>query len=430
LNRLYGRFFVLSLNTDNSNQGRIFEQKAMKISFTLNTEILIIALTGFILFSCSKDEPVEIKPTATLLQQIDAGGLKSILTVAGYAELAGQIRYSVDMYKVTYPTTYKGKEIEASGLICVPVVSGSNFPVISFQHGTLVAKAEAPTVSFISQLNMAIAAIASKGYIISYPDLIGFGSTSGFFHPYYIKDANVTATTDMLKAFREFTSAQLSGVTANDSLYLAGYSQGGWITMAVFNEIEHQTSSGWQLIGTMCGAGPYNPETVMNYAMEVDQYEHPYYMAYVLLSFIDAGIIEDNLAKYIKEPYATRIPSLFNGTNSGNMIDAALTKIPGDFYSADLYANYSESRFNELRLAFKANQTGAWKNTTPLLLIHGEDDIYIPHTVSDQMYQDFIDKGSQNVQYELLPGLDHSTAAVPAMLSAITWFDSLRKPAR
>jgi pimeloyl-ACP methyl ester carboxylesterase len=395
---------------------------AMKKNFII---CLLLIPFLFTFQACNTDEPVEKQPTCELVLKIGTSEFKTLLVNFGYPEWADKILYPVEVYKMTYSTTYKGKTIDASGLVCIPVANQS-FPVLSFQHGTMVAKSEAPSASFFSQTGMAIASIAATGYVVSYPDLVGFGESSDYFHPYYIKESNTQAVTDMLDAIGHVDKASLSNVAINDSLFLAGYSQGGWITMAVLDELEHQSDKSWNLIAASCGAGPYNPTQVMDYAMEVDEYEHPYYMAYVLLSFIDMGLLTNNIGLYIQEPYASAIPGLFDGTKDGDAIDAQLTKVPSDFYTSDFKDNYSEVKFDALRSAFESNQTYAWNNTTPLLLLHGNDDVYIPKAVSDSIYTDFIAAGSEKVTYVSFPELDHNTAAIPAIIYTLNWFDEFR----
>jgi pimeloyl-ACP methyl ester carboxylesterase len=387
----------------------------------------LLFLTIFISFpGCQKDDPAPPQVTSELVMSVELSGLQSMMILSGYSDLANQLKYSVDVYKITCKTNHKGKTIDASGLVCLPKNSAMTFPVLSFQHGTMVAKNEAPTLTYLSQTGMAISAIAAAGYVVSYPDLIGFGESSGYFHPYYIKESNVQAVTDMLDAVKSIDKSKLSNVSINDSLFLAGYSQGGWITLAVMDKLEHSSNTTWDIIATSCGAGPYNPQQVMDYAMSVEEYEHPYYMGYVLLSFVDRGLLDNNMGKYIQEPYASLLPGLFDGINSGSQIDAQLTKVPSEFYTSDFKNNYTDSKFDELRLAFETNRTKAWKNTSPLLLLHGADDIYIPRAVTDSIYADFISAGSQNVNSVTFPGYNHNTAAIPSIIYSLTWFSHIR----
>jgi len=350
-----------------------------------------------------------------------------MLNSAGQGSLSASIRYSVDVYKLIYPMEYQGKTINASGLVAVPISEGEKFPVLSFQHGTMVAKSEAPTVDILGAQAMSVSALAGAGYVVVVPDYIGFGESAQFRHPFFNKESNVNSVTAMLQAVEKLNDGVLSGASINDSLFLAGYSQGGWVTLAVMKSLE-SNSDGWNLIATACGAGPYNPEQVKDYALSLTEYGHPYYMPYVFLSFQDAGTVTASLSSFFKEPYASKIPSLYDGLHSGTQIDNELTKVTKDLYTDNFLNNYSDASFDEVRNSFELNRVTAWNNQTPLLLLHGEADVYIPKEVSEQIFQEFTSSGSHKVEYVPFPGLDHNTAAVPAIGYSFTWFQGFRNP--
>lgn len=348
--------------------------------------------------------------------------IKAFLTSSGQSQMVDDIFYGVDIYTYQYPMEYMGKNITASGLVCVPVAAGKSFPVLSFQHGTMVAKNEAPSVSYAYLTHLSLSMLAGMGYVLVIPDLVGFGSSSDYFHPYLNKESNVDAVVSMLESVKALPEGTLSGVSTNDSLFLAGYSQGGWITLATMQYLELQNNTGWDVIGTACGAGPYNPEQLMNYVLQQETYPKPFYLAYVLLSYIEDGTISDQLSIYFNEPYASRVKGLFDGINSGTTIDAGLTTVTRDLFTEDVFDYPELSAYDELKEAFAQNRVEAWHNETPLLLLHGEMDTYIPRELSDTIYSQFIRAGSENVTYQPIPLNDHNTAAIPAIAIAVEWF--------
>jgi pimeloyl-ACP methyl ester carboxylesterase len=385
-----------------------------------------IILFSAILTACStNDNPEpEVKNYKKVLS-MTVESMQSFLIFAGQTQLAGQINYPVDIYSYNYPMNYQGKTITASGLICVPVTNGDNFPVVSFQHGTLVAKNEAPSASFSSVTSISIASLSGLGYILLIPDLIGFGASFEYFHPYLIKKNNVDAVTAMLGSLSDLPNGALSGTNPNDSLFLAGYSEGGWITLAAMQEIENN-NNGWNLIGTACGAGPYNPEQLMQYVLQQESYPRPFFLAYVLLSFVEDGTITQGMEHYFNPPYAEKIPILFDGTLNGAAIDVELNTNTHELMQAGLFTYQQGSDYNELIASFNTNKVDAWQNQTPLLLLHGTNDTYIPQELSDSIYSQFNALGSNQVQYETIPFTDHNSAATPAIVRSIDWFQQLR----
>ncbi len=385
-----------------------------------------IILFSTILSACStNDNPEPEVKNYNKVYSMSVETMQSYLSFAGQTQLAGQINYPVDIYSYNYPMNYQGKTITVSGLICVPVTNGGNFPVVSFQHGTLVAKNEAPSVSFSSVTSISIASISGLGYILLIPDLIGFGASNEYFHPYLVKKSNVDAVTAMLSSLSDLPNGALSGTNPNDSLFLAGYSQGGWITLAAMQEIENNTN-GWNLIGTACGAGPYNPEQLMQYVLKQESYPRPFFLAYVLLSFVEEGAITQSMEHYFNAPYAEKIPTLFDGTLNGAAIDMELTTNTHDLMQAGLFTYQQGSDYDELKASFNTNKVDAWPNQTPLLLLHGTNDTYIPQELSDSIYSQFNALGSNQVFYETLPFTDHNSAALPAIVRSIDWFQQLR----
>ena len=53
--------------------------------------------------------------------------------------------YDVDAYKIIYNTvSFDSTPTTASGLFCVPKNVFCQFPIISYQHGTMTKKSDAP----------------------------------------------------------------------------------------------------------------------------------------------------------------------------------------------------------------------------------------------------------------------------------------------
>jgi len=393
----------------------------VKNLFFKSTYLLLVSVLLF--SSCTKDDDESEKKTNYIkVVSLTQNTIKTLLTNFSQTELAALVKYDVDIYTYTYRVNYMGNSITASGVICVPISSGTDFPVLCYQHGTLVAHSEAPSIAYNYPQNMAVESMAGLGYVLVIPDEIGFGSSSDYLHPYLVKESNVMAVTEMLASIREIPKGDLSGSGFNDSLFLMGYSHGGWVTMGVAKELENSSTHNWKLIATASGAGPYYPEMVMNYAFSNKTYEKPFFFAYGMLSYIDNASISNSLTDFYKEPYASKIPNLFDGANSGTIIDDELSQINSELYTDNFLNNYPNGQFLQLQTALKNNETGAWKNSSPILLIHGENDTYIPKTVSDSIFNSFINMGSNNVELLTIQLTNHNTAAVPALSSSLLWF--------
>jgi hypothetical protein len=149
-----------------------------------------------------------------------AGRIEALVRLGG-AEI--EARYDVAFYQLVYRTVdAAGQPTTASGSVMVPVDPLAPLPLLSYQHGTIVAKDDAPSKGGLEQL---IAfGWAAVGYVAVVSDYLGLGEGPGF-HPYMHAASEASAVLDLLRAAEELLD--VGGVDLADELFLAGYSQGG-----------------------------------------------------------------------------------------------------------------------------------------------------------------------------------------------------------
>ena len=59
-----------------------------------------------------------------------------------------KVKYGVWVYKVSYKTKFKNKDVVASGVVCVPMTDSADpFPLLSFQNGTNTLHSKAPSLN-------------------------------------------------------------------------------------------------------------------------------------------------------------------------------------------------------------------------------------------------------------------------------------------
>ncbi len=345
--------------------------------------------------------------------------------VSQYPEMASvqeRVNHGIIIYKITYKTTFEGESQLASGLVCVPTGEGS-FPVISYQNGTNTLHGNAPSVNPNYDYYILLEAIASTGFVISMPDYLGFGSSDNMFHPYLHKESTVQTVLDMLRAVEEL--AVVREFSLNNELYLTGYSQGGWATLQVQKAIEEEFSSEFNLKASAPGAGPYDLNFIKEYILSQETYPMPYYFGYLYNSMInlDEEAITP-IGEVFSAPYDSLIPTLFDGTMSGEEINAELTTNVAELFTENYRLNYNtDTQFNSLTEILENNSIEAWNTSTPTKIIHGLADSYVPAILSKNIYDDFVAKGAQSrVQLIEIPETDHIGGIVPAGLISIGWF--------
>ena len=196
--------------------------------------------------SLRADEPVINVSSGISYQLIgrwDVDKLNQILTkdtpaFAGITETYTPATNPVRLYRVTYSSVIPERDSRptvATGLIAVPEITQTALPLVSYQHGTVYGRQEVPSYPDQSpETQLMIAQFAGQGYLLIGADYFGMGSST---EPegYMVKASHQQATTDMLTASREVIADMKLSDTG---LYLAGWSQGGFVTMAMLEKLE------------------------------------------------------------------------------------------------------------------------------------------------------------------------------------------------
>ncbi|HBJ35496.1 MAG TPA: alpha/beta hydrolase [Planctomycetaceae bacterium] len=193
-------------------------------------------------------EVVTTAPSGVSYQLIgrwDVGRLNEILSkdtpaFAGITEAYTPATNSVRLYRVTYPSVIperSNKPTIATGLLAVPEIAATALPLVSYQHGTVYGRKEVPSFPEQSpETQLMIAQFAGQGYLLIGADYFGMGAST---EPegYMVKASHQQATTDMLIASR----VVIADLNVSDTgLFLAGWSQGGFVTMAMLEKLQRE----------------------------------------------------------------------------------------------------------------------------------------------------------------------------------------------
>lgn len=379
----------------------------------------------FLVSSCSRDEenpPIEnsVLVSSELFSTRTASELQLIFGLSQIGIDPSVLKYDVEIYKITYTTEYKNDKIIASGLVILPKTS-DNVSMVSFQHGTITANSDAPSLSSTTSPTLFLyAGLAAPGFIGVIPDFIGFGSSSNVMHPYYVESLTATSIIDHLKAAKEL--AVEKGKSFNGNLFLAGYSEGGYATMAAHKHIEEQGLEDFKLIASFPAAGGYDVKAVQESFFALDSYEDPYYIAYVAQAYKTTFDFTQPLSEFFQEPYASRIPTLFNGTMTGGQINAQLTTSIGDLITTDIRANMdTKAEYAYLRNAFIENSLVDWAPKIKMFLYHGDADITVPFENTVTTYNKLIGNGASGdvLTFYVIQGGDHATGFPPYLNDVI-----------
>jgi hypothetical protein len=296
--------------------------------------------------------------------------------------------YGYKAYKIPYTTTdEEGNSVQVSGLMVVPTgvpeaVKQLGFSVVSDSHGTIFANREAPTV--IAEMTNSpegapVILSSLYAFVTLQADYIGFGDSLGHYHPFVMKHSLANATVDFIEAAQTFAKA--NDIPLNGQLFLTGYSEGGYASLSALQKIEMEGRLQVSLAAPM--AGPYALDAMAQGVLSSERLSVPSFMADVGYAY--AMAYQKPLMNVINEPYASKLPTLFDGSYTRQEIDPELTTVTtGEegLFNPLLVSDYFKDPDNWFKQAMLANDVYNWVPRTPVRLIHCEGDDVIPYAIS------------------------------------------------
>ncbi len=301
------------------------------------------------------------------------------------------VPYSVKAYKITYGTIdVDGKSMSASGLLAVPSKgAGVKSPLLSYQHGTIFLNGQAPSLSVLSATG--IMTLAGKGYIVSAPDYIGYGESSHKNHPYMHASSLASASVDMLKASNEFLKK--NNIKTNSQLFLAGYSEGGYATLALQKSIQENHASEFTVTASAAGAGPFDlVETAKTLSNKVTN-QKPAYMSFLLKSYDDVYGL-NKVSEMFQSQYVNAINSVFNGANSSGVINSQLTSTTSALFKAPFLNVLQGTGSHAITDKLALNALYDWKPSAPTRFYHSQNDEIVPYHNAQKAKNSMLAKGA------------------------------------
>jgi alpha-beta hydrolase superfamily lysophospholipase len=312
---------------------------------------------------------------AVQLKMISTGEIASAIELAGTAAFRATPKYAVQTYRMTYLTQdAAGREILASALIAVPVKSASSLsPVLSYQHGTITQQAEAP--SNLPSLASPEVVLASQGYIVQSADYVGYGESKTAVHPYLLAAPSAAAVIDLLTAAKYWRQTQR--VLDNKQLFLTGYSEGAYVSMAIQKALQAGASvHRADVVSVVAGGGPYNVARTLDEALKQVRQASP-----LLGSLLNPGVL-----KFLSE------------VDRRNVRDQLLAQLLGGNSEASFSPTFIDYYLADNRAALEAaSNVDDWQPTVPVNLFHGVDDRTVSYIVSSGTLQAMQSKGAANL---------------------------------
>jgi pimeloyl-ACP methyl ester carboxylesterase len=364
-----------------------------------------------------------------LIGRWDADKLNKVLTDDTPKFFGVTVKYTaaknaVKLYRVIYSSVVPergNKPIVATGLVAVPDIAGTSFPMVSYQHGTVYGKEQVPSFPEQSpETQLMIAQFAGQGYVVIGADYFGMGSSK---EPegYVVKASHQQATYDMLLASRAVL-AHLK--LASSKLFIGGWSQGGFVTMALLEKLE---STGVKVDAAATASAPVDVFVALNgflsfprkndadwvnslFILSAFSFENYYGVPGLARSLINDEYYDVARKAYLREPF-----------NPSDIPTDLHKLIKAEYFNPQFFA---ESAYGKL-----VAQTNAyrWVIKSPVRNYFGETDEAISVGLGQlaMTYQRAIGNGNPVVEAVSTGNTSHRGTYATAVPQWKTWFDGL-----
>jgi pimeloyl-ACP methyl ester carboxylesterase len=397
---------------------------------TVTMAFVLLVSTGFeTAVAASPADPIEVTSGVSYvyLDRWDVDRLNRILQAdtpkfSGVSVTYSPPRNAVRLYRVTYSSVVPergNKPIVATGLLAVPETGGTALPMISYQHGTVYGKKEVPSFPEQSpETELMIAQFAGQGYILIGADYFGMGASD---EPegYMVKRSHQQATYDMLLASRAVL-AQMK--LADSKLFLAGWSQGGFVTMAMLEKLE---ASGVPVQGAATASAPVDVSVALNgflsfprkndaswvttlFILSSFSFENYYGVPGLARSLINDAYYDISRKAYERQPFdAADVPTDLHKL------------VRPEYFDSKYFAASAYGRLVAETTAYR------WIIKTPVRNYYGESDEAISVGLGRlaATYQHAIGNGNQLVQAISTGPTSHRGTFATAVPQWKSWFD-------
>ena len=333
------------------------------------------------------------------------------LFLNGLGSNISNVLYPILIYDIKYESIDQNGVIDTlSGLISFPQSNVEAFPILAYQHGTLILDSQAPSITGMSMDNLEILlvglATTPSGFITVMPDYVGIGDPEKY-HPYTIADPHTRALVDILRASKElsFILQDENTFQFNQQLFLIGYSDGGYATLASQKGIEQNYHDEFIITASLPMAGPYDLSgTMVDYFLSDPEYSQPYYVPYVLTSHLwyYEGL-DVNFNQYFEPFWADTLPSLFDGSHSGVEINSLMPDNPLDILLPEVLSGFENDEDHFFRQTLDLNTLLDWIPESPIYFFHGLGDDIVPYENAQIAYDTFVGNGAQDISLTLFP---------------------------
>jgi len=309
--------------------------------------------------------------------EYSAPGTLSFAALAAGSETS----YSIKVVKLTYNTALEsGDIVKASGTLSFPTDKAGASPMLSYQHMTIFSNASVPSNDPLFDLSPAYAATA--GFVVVAPDYIGYGASNAMTHPFIQAAPSANSVIDLIRAARIYAAD--NDISLNNQLFLAGYSEGAYTSMAAHKAMETDYPDEFTVAGSVIGAGPYDVRgTVDEMLLNTQRIESPATLGYMVHAYDRYYELDNLTVRAIASPHHLTVDGYYDGSRTSSAINSILPRNMDELFDGDFLRDYA-SITGELTLKYQLekNDVYDWAPKAPIRLFHGAGYQIVPYANS------------------------------------------------
>jgi pimeloyl-ACP methyl ester carboxylesterase len=344
------------------------------------TNYFLLLLSSMALVACGGgDEASSHAPAGSLINAVPLSDYapNTDFRLIAFSVLSRR-SYDVEVVKLTYNTQLEeGLVVQASGIVAIPKSKQGPSPLLSYQHATIFKDSAVPSNDPLFDMTPILA--ASAGFVSVAPDYIGYGVSKSLTHPYIQAIPTANSVIDLIRATK--TYLQQREIKLNDQLFLAGYSEGGYASLAAHQKIEAEFANELTVTASIAGGGPYDIRaTADQVILNEPSLDSPAYFAYVVHSYDRLYDLDNLTLRAIASPHHLTIDNYYDGNSTGTMINTLLPRNTNELFNPYFQSEYAGIA-GELMLKYRLEQNNVydWKPEAAVKLFHGQNDNYVDY---------------------------------------------------
>ncbi|MEM6280301.1 MAG: hypothetical protein AAF733_12540 [Verrucomicrobiota bacterium] len=328
-----------------------------------------------------------------------------------------RVEQGARLYRLSYWTRNPdGSRVIASGLLGIPKRTVPTRTIV-YHHGTSARRVSSPSYPGSKLGKFLAMSVSGAGDLLIAPDYIGLGGSEEH-HPYLHARSMADSSLDLLRASHTFlTHLRMSWP---ESLYLAGFSQGGHSTLVVQRALERRHNPLFPVTAAAAISGPVDLRyTSFPNTLSGSTPGHTYYLAYLTTAYSRA--YRQPLHSLLREPYASAFPTVFDGHHTKEDILAILPERPIEMFHSHFLTTYKSGGSHWFLDALAANSLLDFTPSAPVRLFYGEKDLDV-HPDEARVAARVIRSRGADIQAVSLGELDHGEAMLTGIAKALAWF--------